>query len=146
IPASAATAFIGVGWRSSGATRWLSEPRSGILPAMECLLRFDAVLIACALASPAAAQGGVANSGMEQGEARITSRSDVRLSMESLPGTSGAAVTALGQRVGAKMAQIRRCYEQRVEEDPTVVGTLRLRFLLEALGRPRVEIDRDDVD
>lgn len=113
---------------------------------MECLLRFGAVLIACALASPAAAQGGVANSGMEQGEARITSRSDVRLSMESLPGTSGAAVTALGQRVGAKMAQIRRCYEQRVEEDPTVVGTLRLRFLLEARGRPRVEIDRDDVD
>ncbi len=99
-----------------------------------------------AVAAPAAAQGGVAGSGMGQGEARITSRSDVRLSMESMPGTSGAAVTLLGQRVGARMPQVRGCYEQRVEEDPTVTGTLRLRWQLEARGAPRVEVDRDAVN
>lgn len=115
---------------------------------MQNVLRFGGPLLVLALAAPAAAQGGsggVASSGMGQGEARITSRSDVRLSMESMPGTGGAAVTALGQRVGARMAQIRRCYEQRVEEDPTIVGTLRLRFLLEGRGRARVEVDRDGV-
>lgn len=100
------------------------------------------------LATSAAAQGhgGIANSGMTQGEARITSRSDVRLSMESLPGTGRAAVTALGQRVGARMAQIRGCYGQRVELDPTIIGLLRFRFLLEGRGRPRIEIDRDAVE
>ncbi|MEC7524166.1 MAG: hypothetical protein VYE22_30070 [Myxococcota bacterium] len=90
--------------------------------------------------------GGVARSGMGQGEARISSRSDVRLSMESMPGTSGAAVGALGQRVGQRMAQIRGCYETVVEENPTVVGTLRLRVLLEGRGRPTVEVDRDGVN
>lgn len=132
--------------RPSGGARWLSVRRSGILCGMQTLLRFSACLLALALVAPASAQDGVANSGMGQGEARITSRSDVRLSMESMPGTGGAAVTALGQRVGARMAQIRGCYEQRVEEDPTITGTLRLRFLLEGRGRPRVEVDRDGVD
>jgi hypothetical protein len=106
------------------------------------------ILAALALAaSPASAQrvGGVANSGMGQGEARITSRSDVRLSMESMPGTSGAAVSALGQRVGSSMTAIRTCYEERIEENPTVTGTLRLRFLLENRGNARVEIDNDGV-
>lgn len=90
--------------------------------------------------------GGVARSGMAQGEARISSRSDVRLSMESMPGTSGASVSALGTRVGQRMAQIRGCYETTVSERPTVTGTLRLRVLLEARGRPNVEVDRDGVN
>lgn len=110
---------------------------------------FGASLLLVGVASSAAAQGGsggVGNSGMAQGQARITSRSDVRLSMESMRGTGRAAVTALGQRVGADMSRIRGCYEERVEEDPTITGVLRLRFLLEARGRPRVEVDRDGVD
>lgn len=109
------------------------------------------LIVSCVLAalpSAAAAQGhgGVASSGMGQGEARISSRSDVRLSMESLPGTSGAAVSALGTRVGGRMAQIRGCYEETVSENPTVRGTLRLRLLLERRGRPNVEVDRDAVN
>lgn len=97
-------------------------------------------LLAIAFAVPAAAQE------MAQGEARITSRSDVRLSMESMPGTSGAAVSLLGQRVSARMAQVRACYEERIEEDPTVTGTLRLRWVLESRGQPRVEVDQDRVN
>lgn len=66
--------------------------------------------------------------------------------MESMPGTSGAAVSALGQRVGQRMAQIRGCYEEVVGENPSVEGTLRLRVLLEGRGRPNVEVDRDGVN
>lgn len=105
-------------------------------------------LASLALASLARAQGGhggVSNSGMGQGEARISSRSDVRLAMESLPGTSGAAVSALGQRVATRMQQIRTCYDQVVEVRPTVVGMLRLRFSLGERGQPQVELERNSV-
>lgn len=111
-----------------------------MLRCMNMLARTLLVALLSLVASPVAAQQ------MGQGEARITSRSDVRLSMESMPGTSGAMVTLLGQRVGARMAQVRGCYEERIEEDPTVTGTLRLRWLLEGRGRPRVEVDQDGVN
>jgi hypothetical protein len=117
-----------------------------MLPVMR--VTWTSALALTLFASSAAAQGGhggVSGSGIGQGEARITSRSDVRLSMESLPGTGSAAMTALGQRVGARMATIRGCYEARVAENPTVTGTLRLRWLLDAQGPARVEIDRDEV-
>lgn len=107
-------------------------------------------LIALALLCPALAHaqgaGGVAQSGMGQGEARITSRADVRLSMESMPGTSGASVSALGSRVGQRMTQIRTCYTDIVAENPGVTGTVRLRMLLERRGAPNIEIDSDGTD
>ncbi|HHH29470.1 MAG TPA: hypothetical protein ENK57_14145, partial [Polyangiaceae bacterium] len=88
--------------------------------------------------------GGVANSGMSQGEARISSRSDIRLSMESMPGTSGTRVSALGSRVGRRMAQVRACYTETISEHPTVTGTLRLRILLDGDGAPTIEVERND--
>lgn len=121
----------------------------GHSPSMRYPWLLGASFLVLCFASPTAAQGGsggVGNSGMDQGQARITSRADVRLSMESMRGTGRAAVTVLGQRVGAEMTRIRGCYEARVEEDPTITGVLRLRFLLEERGRPRVEVDRDGVD
>jgi hypothetical protein len=64
--------------------------------------------------------------------------------MESMPGTSGARVSALGARVGARMTQIRTCYTDVLRETPTVTGTLRLRVLLEeGGGAPTVTVDRD---
>ncbi len=107
-----------------------------------------AILLMGALACPglalAQSPGGVASSGMGQGEARISARSDVRLSMESMPGTSGARVSALGTRIGARMTQIRTCYTDILAETPTVTGTLRLRVLLEEGNRPpAIEVDRD---
>lgn len=118
-----------------------------MLPSMRASLLSLATLVALA-PTPASAQGhgGVARSGMGQGEARISTRSDVRLSMESMPGTSGAAVSALGTRVGRRMDELRGCYEETVSENPTVRGTLRLRLLLGRRGRPEVEVDRDGVD
>ncbi|MGE0789506.1 MAG: hypothetical protein AB7S26_27775 [Sandaracinaceae bacterium] len=104
-----------------------------------------ALLLLAAPASPSLAQGGVAGSGMGQGEARISARSDVRLSMESMPGTSGATVSALGTRVGARMAQIRACYEEVIAERPTVTGRLRLRLNLPERGRADVTVADDGV-
>ena len=93
-----------------------------------------AILLALPMTALAQGNGGVAGSGMGQGQARISSRSDVRLAMESLPGTTAAQVTLLGQRVGQRMQQIRQCYDDVVDHRPGVVGTLRLRVALEALG------------
>lgn len=108
-----------------------------------------ALLVGSLALSPVAAaqgHGGVNQSGMDQGEARIATRSDVRLSMESMPGTTGAQVSALGTRVAQRMAQIRECYEERVADDPTITGTLRLQFRLGERGQPNVAIDRDGVN
>lgn len=119
-----------------------SKPQLGDAAIMRTFLIF-ALVLGPSLAS-AQGHGGVAGSGMEHGEARISSRSDVRLSMESMPGTSGSQVSALGTRVGARMAQIRHCYESAVSEDPTVTGTIRLRVLLQGRrGAPRVEVESD---
>lgn len=105
-----------------------------------------AALAALAWAPTASAQGRGGGSSMGQGEARITARSDVRLSMESVPGTGGATISALGARVGARMAQIRQCYEDVVSERPTVEGRLRLRMTLPRRGRPRIEVAEDGTD
>ncbi len=109
-------------------------------------MRTGVLLVCCLVPALATAQGsgGVANSGMGQGEARISSRSDIRLSMESMPGTSGSRVSALGARVGARMRQLRTCYTDVVSEHPTVTGTLRLRVLLDGDGAPAIEVDSDD--
>lgn len=116
------------------------------MPTTRAFLASFLLLSTASVASAQGGHGGVSNSGMGQGEARISSRSDVLLTMESMPGTSGASVTALGTRVGARMAQIRGCYERTVAERPTVTGTLRLRVLLEGRGRPTIEIDADRVN
>ena len=100
-------------------------------------------LLLCPAMASAQGSGGVANSGMGQGEARISSRSDIRLSMESMRGTSGSRVSALGTRIGARMRQIRTCYTDEVSEHPTVTGTMRLRVLLDSDDAPTIEIDSD---
>jgi hypothetical protein len=56
----------------------------------------------------------------------ITSRSDVHLDLQSLPGTGLDALTAIGTAVRAKMTQIRTCYDNAVRTTPNVAGDLRL--------------------
>lgn len=117
-----------------------------MLDLMRTLSIAAAALAALLFAPSAHAQGGVGSSGMGQGQARIAARSDVRLSMESLPGTGGATISALGARVGARMTALRECYEDTVSERPTVQGTLRMRFELARRGRPNVTVDNHDVE
>lgn len=100
------------------------------------------------LASAAAAQAGpVVGTGgttMGQGAASITTRSDVRLALESDRGTNNERLQAIGRAVGLKMAEVRACYTRAAAADPTVTGELRLRVALDgARGRPTVEITTD---
>lgn len=89
------------------------------------------------LAAPAAAQE------MGQGHAHITTRSDVRMSLESVPGTSATRLQLLGRAVGAGMTAIRECYGSVIEQRPAVTGTLRMRVALGERGAPEVAVVED---
>lgn len=95
--------------------------------------------------TPAHAQEGVAGSGMGQGHASITTRSDVSVSLESVPGTSGARITVLGRQVTQHIADIRQCYGQAVSQRPSVHGRVRLRLDLAASGPGTTTIVEDTV-
>jgi hypothetical protein len=80
---------------------------------------------------------------MGQGHAHITTRSDVRLSLESVPGTSATRLQALGRAVGAGMTALRGCYGTVVEQRPAVHGRMRLRVALAERGAANVEVVED---
>ncbi|MCS6799827.1 MAG: hypothetical protein NZ898_15140 [Myxococcota bacterium] len=80
--------------------------------------------------------GGVAESGMAQGEAQVSTRSDVRMSVENGPGTSAARLGPLAGALAGAMAEIRRCYQQTLADRPTVTGRMRLRVELPAERGP----------
>lgn len=96
----------------------------------------------------AAAQGsgGVARSGMGQGEASISTRSDVRLGIESGAGTSGQRLQDMVRAVSSKLGEIRQCYGRITAEDPTVVGEIDIDVSLPRRGRVHLETKRDTVD
>lgn len=64
----------------------------------------------------------------------ITARSDVHLDLQSLPGTSLEALTAIGVAVRTKMPQIRTCYDNAVRTTPAVAGDLRILVETNARG------------
>jgi len=126
----------------------LRSPSSSLVAA---LLIAPALLFTPALlfSSEASAQQpvpgvGVNGTGMGQGAASITTRSDVRLALESDRGTNNDRLQAIGRAVGQKMAAVRSCYTRAAAADPTVTGELRLRVSLDGgRGRPSVEITTD---
>lgn len=69
----------------------------------------------------------------EQG--RIGFETNVRLELETLPGTSGAAAQQFGQAVQARMVEIRSCYDRAVASDPEVEGSLRVVLTTDGRGR-----------
>jgi hypothetical protein len=83
---------------------------------------------------------GVAGSGIQQGTGAITTRSDVSLSVESLPGTSALRLGAIGEAVGTQMTAIRACYVETTETNPAIEGTLRIRAQIPQRGATRLEI------
>lgn len=101
------------------------------------------LLVSTASAQPVPTTGG-SGSTMGQGAASITTRSDVRLALESDRGTNNERLQAIGRAVGLKMADVRACYTRAAAADPTVTGELRLRVSLDgARGRPAVEVTTD---
>jgi hypothetical protein len=110
-----------------------------------CLFQ-AATLHASPLLTEARAQegvGGVAESGMGQGHASVTTRSDVSVSLESVPGTSGPRIAALGRALTAAMPQIRACYAQAIQRVPVTQGRGRLRLDLPAAGAGVVTVLED---
>lgn len=82
---------------------------------------------------------------MGQGEARITTRSDVRMEIATAPGTRRSELETLGAAVGLKLAAVRACYAERVENDPSVRGTLVVRVTGQRSGRAGVAVQRDEL-
>lgn len=101
------------------------------------------------LASPAAlaqqAEGGVARSGMEHGEALINIRSEVTLAIRGSRGTPQAHLDQLSQVVGDQMPAVRGCYGKLVAKRPATVGGLTLRISLdESKKNTKLELTEND--
>jgi hypothetical protein len=74
----------------------------------------------CSLALLALSTGAHAQVG-ERG--RISTRSDVKMSVEGVPGTSGKKLEAVAKTLGGPLAAAKACYGELVKEHPEVVGT-----------------------
>lgn len=114
-------------------------PSSRRVPSVEALVALLLVLASAGAPMSARAQE------MGQGEASITARNDVRLSIESGPGTSGSKLTQIGSAVGGALGAIRECYRVVARQRPTVQGSLRLMVTIGGEGAT-VEVRNDTTD
>ncbi len=84
--------------------------------------------------------GGVARSGMEQGEAVVAVRSDISLAIKGTGGTTKSNLAALGEAVRSKIPALKSCYKDVIEKSPIVVG--KLQVVIDFSGktkRPKLE-------
>jgi hypothetical protein len=93
------------------------------------------------VATAHAQSGGVGQSGMEQGQAAINVRSDVKLGIKGTGGTTSERLAKLGEAVSAQMGEIRSCYRKQVATSPEVIGNLRAQVSLADRGDPKVAIE-----
>lgn len=84
--------------------------------------------------------GAVGGSALAQvGEhGRISTRSDVKMSVEGSPGTAGAKLDALAKTLGKPLGDVKQCYGELVKERPEVVGTLVVELDVPDKGAPKV--------
>jgi hypothetical protein len=86
-------------------------------------------------------KGGVQQSGMDQGQAKIAVQSNLRISIKGERATSAERVDAVGKAVQAKTAQLKACYESQFKSDPTAVGAVEvLLSFTETSSRPELDI------
>ncbi|MET0341256.1 MAG: hypothetical protein ABW252_09645 [Polyangiales bacterium] len=78
-------------------------------------------------ASPVRAQVG------ERG--KITSRSDVKLTIEGAAGTSGSKLSALAEALMQPLGDVQKCYADLISEHPEAAGTLALDVQLPKEGK-----------
>lgn len=82
---------------------------------------------------------------IDQGEARITARSDVRMAVESGPGTSGQRLQALARVITDQMGAVRQCYATVAEERPQIQGELKIRVSVPQSGPVQISVGRNTV-
>lgn len=71
---------------------------------------------------------------------KITTRSDVKMSIEGSTGTSSKKLDALAKTLGTPLAEVKRCYGELVKEHPEVVGQLTVKLtLVEGTSPPKIE-------
>ncbi|HEY6876714.1 MAG TPA: hypothetical protein VI299_01795, partial [Polyangiales bacterium] len=66
---------------------------------------------------------------------RITTRSDVKMAIEGVPGTSGKKLEAFAKTLGGPLAAAKSCYGELVKEHPEVVGMLHVELELPKEGK-----------
>lgn len=66
---------------------------------------------------------------------RITTRSDVKMAIEGVPGTSGKKLEAIAKTLGTPLGAVKSCYGELVKEHPEIVGTLRVELELPPQGK-----------
>ena len=66
---------------------------------------------------------------------RITTRSDVKIAIEGVPGTSGKKLEAFAKTLGSPLAAAKSCYGELVKDHPEVVGTLHVELELPKEGK-----------
>ncbi|HEX5661319.1 MAG TPA: hypothetical protein VFX59_29220 [Polyangiales bacterium] len=69
---------------------------------------------------------------------RITTRSDVKMAIEGVPGTSGKKLEAFAKTLGSPLAAAKSCYGELVKDHPEVVGTLHVELELPKEGKLQV--------
>lgn len=82
---------------------------------------------------------------MGQGQAQVTTRANVRLSLESVPGTGAARLAHLGRAVGTAMPSVRQCYDRVIADRPGVAGTIRMKIDVDSRGRLGVDVEEDEI-
>ncbi len=85
-------------------------------------------------------RGGVGGSGMGQGEASVTSRADVTMSVESGPATSSEKLAQVAGNLSGALNDIRQCYTRIAGRRPVAEGAMRVRISLPA-GRRGADIE-----
>ena len=83
---------------------------------------------------------GVGGSGMGQGEASVTSRADVTMSVESGPATSSEKLAQIAGNLSGALNDIRQCYTRIAGRRPIAEGAMRVRVALPA-GSRAADID-----
>jgi len=89
--------------------------------------------------------GGVAESGLQQGEVAVSVRSEVRLAIKGIRATLSDRLNGMTREVSAQMPAVRGCYNKLVAKRPATVGGLRAEIVLGADSR-RVRVDVTEVD
>jgi hypothetical protein len=82
---------------------------------------------------------------MDDGEARVRSRSDVQMRVASGPATNAKRLTQLAGVLGGALTPVKQCYAKELEERPTVEGDLKIELRVPERGKTQVRVTSDAV-
>jgi hypothetical protein len=82
---------------------------------------------------------------MDDGEARVRSRSDVEMRVDSGPATNSQRLARLAGLLGPALSTVKQCYAEALEERPTVEGTLKVEVGVPERGPARIKVTSDEV-